>query len=82
MDKQYDKKLEGLEGDQKAEIHIDLLKMTQKISNWKTPGHDGIHCFWFNKFTFIHDRLALAKKKCLQRAHISEWMSKRRTTSI
>ena len=31
----------------------------KKISNGKTPGHDGIHGFWFKKFTFIHDRQAL-----------------------
>ena len=49
------KELEGLEEGPKAEIH----KMTQKkISNWKTPSHDGIHGFWFKKFTAINDRLA------------------------
>ena len=53
------KEQEGLEEGPKAEIHINLLKTTQKISNWKTPGHDGIHGFWFKKFTSIHDRLAL-----------------------
>ena len=49
--------LEGLEDGQKVEKYIDLLKTTlKKISNWKTPGHDGIHGFWFKKFTSIHDR--------------------------
>ena len=34
----------GLEESPKVEIHIDLLRTTQKrISNWKTPDHDGIH---------------------------------------
>ena len=38
------RKREGLEEGPKLEIHIDLLKRTLKnISNWKTPGHDGIH---------------------------------------
>ena len=32
---------------------------TKKISNWKTPGHDGIHGFRFKKFISIHDRLAI-----------------------
>ena len=51
------RELEQLEEGLKAEIHTDLLKTTlKKVSNWKTPGHDGIHGFWFKKFTSIHDR--------------------------
>ena len=58
---------EGLEEGPKAEIHSDLLKTTlKKISNWKTPGHDGIHGFWFKEFTSIHDRLALEINICLK----------------
>ena len=67
------RKIEGLEEGPKAEIHTDLLKTTlKKISNWKTPGHDGIHGFWFKKFTSIHDRLTLEMNKCLERARLPE----------
>ena len=77
------RKLEQLEEGPKAEIYTDLLKTTlKKVSNWKTPGHDGIHGFWFKKFTSIHNRLALEMNKCLQTAHIPEWMTKGRTTLI
>ena len=77
------RELEELEDGPKTEIHTDLLKTTlKKISNWKTPGHDGIHGFWFKKFTSIHDSLALEINKCLQTAHVPEWMTKGRTTSI
>ena len=76
------RELEELEESLKAEIYIDLLKMTLKISNWKTPGHDGIHGLGFKKFTSIHDRLALETNKCLQRAHVPEWMTKGKTTLI
>ena len=62
------RELEGFEEGLKEEIHIDFLKMTQKISNWKTPGHDGIHGFWFKIFTSIHDRLVVKVNKCLLRA--------------
>ena len=59
------RELEELEEGPKAEIHADLLKMTlKKVSNWKTPSNDGIHGFWFNKFTSIHDKLALEMNKC------------------
>ena len=74
---------EELEEGPKAEIHTDLLKRAlKKVSNWKTPGHDGIKGFWFKKFTAIHDRLALEMNKCLQTAHVPEWMTKERTTLI
>ena len=76
-------KLDGLKKGLKAEIHSDLLKTTlKKISNWKTPGHDGIHGFWFKIFTCVHDRLALDMNKCLQTAHVPEWMTKGKTTLI
>ena len=75
--------LEGLVYDSKAEIHIELLKTTlKKISNWKTPRHDGMHGFWFKKFTSIHDKLELEMNRCLQEAHVAEWMTKGKTTLI
>ena len=65
------------------EIHVDLLKTTLKRkSNWKAPGHDGIHGFWFKKFTSIHGRLALEMNRCLQGAQVPEWMTKGKTTLI
>ena len=76
------RKLEGLEEGPKAEIHTDLLKTTLENINWKTPGYERIHGFWFKKFTSIHDRLALEMNKCLQRAHVPEWMTKGRITLI
>ena len=77
------RELEGREEGPKAEMHTDLRKATlKKIPNWKTPGHNGIHGFRFKKFTSIHDRLALEMNKCLQKAHIPEWMTKGKTTLI
>ena len=82
MDKQHDKRVRNLEERAKAEIHIDLLEITKKKKNWKTPSHDGIHGFWFNKFTPVHDRLPFKMKRCLQEAHVTEWMTKEKTTLI
>ncbi len=52
------------------------------MSNWKTPGHDGIHGFWFKKFTSIHDTLALEMNRCLQDAQVPDWMTKGKITLI
>ena len=76
------KELEGLEKGAKAEIHIDLLRMTLKKSKWKTPGPDGIHGLWFKKLTIIQDRLALEMNRCLQEAHIPQRVTKEKTTLI
>ena len=77
------KELDGLEEGPKMEIHVDLLKTTLKIiSNWKAPGLDGIHSFWFKKFTSLHRRLALEMNRCLQNGQVPEWMTKRKTTLI
>ena len=45
-------------------------------------GHDGIHGFWFKKFTFIHDRLALEINRTLQGAQVPEWITEGKTTLI
>ena len=75
------RELEGLEEGSKAEINIELLKKTlKKISNWKTPGHDGIHGFWFKNS--VHDRPALEMNRCLQGAQVPDWMTKGKTTLI
>ena len=77
------RKLDGLEEGPKMEIHVDLLKTTLKrISNWKVSGHDGIHGFWFKKFTSLYGRLALEMNRYLQDVQVPEWMTKGKVTLI
>ena len=74
------RELERIEDGPKAEIHIELLKkILDKISTWKTPRHDGIHGYWFKKFTSILDRLGLEMNRCLQYAQVPDWMNKGKT---
>ena len=43
-----EKEWEGIEEGQKAKIYIDLFRATLKrVPNWKTPGNDSIHVYWF-----------------------------------
>ena len=66
MDKQCDKRIRrALRRSERGNKHRFTQNDTKKISNWKMPGHDGIHGFWFKKFTSIHDRLALEMNRCL-----------------
>ena len=56
--------LRMLEEGSQVNIYPDGLKATlKKIANWKTPGLDDIHGFWFKKFTSIHDRIATEMNK-------------------
>ena len=48
IDKQVMKSVRRTEGK-------NMPRYSQKISNYKTPGHDGLHEYWFKKVTFIHE---------------------------
>ena len=83
MDKQYNARTRRTQGrPQSVNTHRTTQKDTKKVSNSKTQGHDGIHRFWFKKFTSIHDRLALEINRCLQGAYVPDWMTKWKTTLI
>ena len=83
MDQSYDKRTRRTRGrPQSGNKYRITQKDTKMISNWKTPGHDGIHGFWFKKFTSVHDRQALEMNRCLQDAQVPEWITKGKTTLI
>ena len=69
MDIQYDKRTRTAQRRlENGNTHRFTQNSTKKISNRKTPSHDGIHSFWFKKFTSIHNRLALEMNKCLKKS--------------
>ena len=65
-----------------AGVEKKIRKTIQKISNWKTPGHDEIYSFRFKKSPSIQDRLALEMNRCLQGVHVPKWITKGKTTLI
>ena len=65
MDKQHGERVRTRRRTENGNKH-KLIENDNKKTNWKTPGHDGIHGFWFKKFTSIHDGLALEMNRCLQ----------------
>ncbi len=82
--------LKCLEGDLKdveqqnnVTIAIEMVqKQLGKISNWKSPGSDGLQGFWLKKFTAVSKRLVQQRDDCLQQNSIPEWMTKGRTVLI
>ena len=78
-----DKELLILEERSKVKIHLDSIRATfKKVPNWKIPGYDDIHGFWFEKFIPIYDRLAIEMNRYLEETDIPEWMNKGKTTLI
>ena len=67
---------------ERGNTHRYTQNDTKKISNLKTPGHDGIHGFWFKEFTSIHEIIALERNRCIEGAHVPEWMTKGKTPLI
>ena len=71
------KELQGLEKKSWGGYTPRITKSNlRKVPNWKLPGYDGIHGFWFYKVTSIYDRLALQLSGCVEEANIPEWMTK------
>ena len=63
---------------QKSRMHIK----TWKVPNWKRSGHDGIRRYWFKKFSFIQDGLAIEMNRRLEETDMPYWMTKGWTTLI
>lgn len=47
----------------------ELTKTIQKTHNWKAPGIDHIHNFWYKKFTFLHTYLTEQLNKIILEPH-------------
>ena len=58
-----------LEEGAQVEIDLNALKTALKeIPNWKAPGIDGIHGFWFKTFTSVHDGLTSEMNTYIQKS--------------
>ena len=84
MDKQYHKenKQDSKKPRKRKYTPIYSKRHLERYQNEKRQAKMEYMVFWFNKFTSIHDRQALEMNKCLQRAHVPEWMTKERTSLI
>ena len=43
----------------------DLRDILKKSNNWKAPGRDKIHAFWWKKFPSIHERIVVSFQSIL-----------------
>jgi len=64
-------------------INGEKLKVVlRKLANWKAPGPDGVHGFWFKRFSSLHAQLAIKLNECLAASDVPDGMTKGRTFLI
>ena len=58
-------------------ITIEMIKeQIKKILNRKSPGPDGVHCYWLKKLTALHERIAKQMDNIVStREDIPKWMT-------
>ena len=47
----------------------------KKMTNWASPGKDGLHAYWIKHFKNLHDRIAEQLMHCLSNADVPDWMT-------
>ena len=66
-----------------AEIKItvrDVKEISKKMSNWKSPGLDGVQGYWIKRFSECHTQIAEQLNNLLSDDQvIPEWLTKGRT---
>ena len=61
----------------------DIESVTSNFSNWKSPGLDKLHNFWWNKLTTLHPKVAVAFDKLIvQPENCPDWLTTGQTTLI
>ena len=58
-----------------------ILKILERVSNWKAPGQDGVQGFWPKNFKSMHQYLEKYFVECLE-GQTPTWMTKGRTVVI
>ena len=58
-----------------------ILKILERVPNWKAPGPDGVQGFWLKRFKSIHQYLEKYLAECLK-GQTPTWMTKGRTVLI
>ena len=59
-----------------------LRKQSKKLSNWKSPGPDGVQGYWIKHLTTLHERLAALFNDGLSSGNVPNWLTKGKTVLI
>ena len=67
---------------QQEEFQITTERVTARVkgmTNWSSPGIDGLHAFWIKHTTCLHGRIAELLNESLATSQVPEWMTEGRT---
>ena len=59
-----------------------LRRQANKLSNWKSPGPDGVQGYWIKNLKSLHERLAALFNDCLRTGNTPSWLTRGRTVLI
>ena len=57
-------------------------KQIKKKPNWKAPGPEGVHGYWFKSIKAVRPVLAALLNEDLQNGNVSEWLTSEKTVLI
>ena len=60
----------------------NLRARVKKMSNWSSPGLDGLHAYWLKHLSSAHTRMASQMTECISTASIPTWMTTGKTHLI
>ena len=64
-------------------INSESLKIVlRRLANWKAPGPDGVHGYWYKRFSSLHYQMATTLNECLAADQVPDWMTRGRTDLI
>ena len=52
-----------------------LVARVKRMSNWTSPGPDGVHNYWLKHLSSLHGRIADQLNVCLHEHNIPHWMT-------
>ena len=59
-----------------------LRKQVNKLSNWKSPGSDGVQGYWIKNIKSLHHKISAMFNQCLNSDDVPTWLTKGRTVLI
>ena len=60
-----------------------MLEMQiKKIPNWKAPGPDGVHGYWFKSIKAVRPVLAALLNEAIHTGNVPEWLTRGKTVII
>ena len=60
-----------------------MLEMQiKKIPNWKVPGPDGVHGYWFKSIKAVRPVLAALLNEAIHTGNVPEWLTRGKTVII